>query len=211
MTANHKPVITAIHEGLDKLLAVRHSPYAQNIFQTDKYVRDQKLFAKIKRLQISLENFDAADQGIGLIALIGHFSAGKSSTINAVLNIWGTPWERKTGRDPTDRKISVICLPENREQFRSLEILPGGDFTVEPIQHDLLRSVCLVDTPGVADPELQATDESLDKPIFDEETVRDFLPACDHVIYVFNGTNPFDTADIPALRMLADHLPFLLV
>ena len=208
--ASHdRPVIAAIHNGLSALLRVKDAPYAKNIFQADKYIRDQRLFSKIRRLQISLENFDAANQGIGLIALVGHFSAGKSSAINAVLGLWGTPQERRNGKEPTDKKISVICLPRYRNQFRSLETLPGGEFTVQPVEHNLLNSICLVDTPGSADPELQAQDGALEEPKFDEETVRDFLPACDHIVYIFNGTNPFDTADIPALRMLLERLSFL--
>lgn len=206
--AVQRPIIKAIDHGLEQLLKVEVAEYAKGIFKVDKYVRDKMLFAKVRRLRISIENFDSANQGIGLVAFIAHFSAGKSSTINNVLQISGTAQERATGRHPTDDKITIVCRPEYREQFRSLITLPGGHFQLQPIEHDLLRNICIVDTPGAGDPShaSAAKEGSLE---FDDETVRDFLPACDHIIYLFNAVTPFDSADMPALKMVNEFLPFI--
>jgi hypothetical protein len=65
------------------------------------------------------------------------------------------------------------------------------------VNHDLLRNLILVDTPGAGDPVLV------------QELVRDFLPICDLILYFLSATSPLNTADLPVLLEKHSHLPFI--
>jgi len=89
------------------------------------------------------------------VVLLGRFSAGKSTLINAILKQCGGEQMRTTGLGPTDKQATVIL-----HQSARTGLLPSaaGAAQVEGLSlilqyHNLdrLRPVFLVDTPGLLD------------------------------------------------------------
>ncbi|XP_054460292.1 titin-like [Anoplopoma fimbria] len=100
-----------------------------------------------------------------MVLFLGPWSVGKSSMINYLLGLHGTPHELYTGAEPTTSEYTVIM---NGEKFRSIEgIVMAADSSrsFSPLEkfgqgflerlvgiempHKLLERVTFVDTPGV--------------------------------------------------------------
>lgn len=158
-------------------------------------------FLELRRLERSLDQYQSRKgQQLTYIGLLGHFSAGKSSTINALLedgNKTGDNGQRKTGQHPTDRAVTLITHSDNAQSLIGMH--RRGEVEVGAALQDipLLRETVLVDTPGSGDP------------LIVEEMVRDFLPICDHLLYVFSAAVPLDTTDLPILQKAHGELPFI--
>ncbi|XP_056264244.1 proteoglycan 4-like isoform X2 [Pseudoliparis swirei] len=100
-----------------------------------------------------------------MVLFLGPWSVGKSSMINYLLGLHGTPQELYTGAEPTTSEFTVIM---NGEKFRSIEgIVMAADSSrsFSPLEkfgqgfleklvgiempHKLLERVTFVDTPGI--------------------------------------------------------------
>ncbi|XP_034397122.1 sarcalumenin [Cyclopterus lumpus] len=100
-----------------------------------------------------------------MVLFLGPWSVGKSSMINYLLGLHGTPQELYTGAEPTTSEYTVIM---NGEKFRSIEgIVMAADSSrsFSPLEkfgqgflerlvgiempHKLLERVTFVDTPGI--------------------------------------------------------------
>lgn len=103
-----------------------------------------------------------------LVVLLGPFSAGKSSLINALLN---QPDLLKTGVTPTTDRISILRYGDEVQR------IDAGDTTNLLAPAPLLKTVSLVDTPGL---------ESVFK-THDEQS-RKFLHRSDAVLLVMLAT-----------------------
>ena len=97
------------------------------------------------------------------VVLLGRFSAGKSSLINAFLQHYGSSGTRATGLEPTDKQVTVVL-----HQAKHTGLLPstagvahvqGLSLIVQPHAVEPLRPLLLVDTPGLLDE--QELDDSL--------------------------------------------------
>lgn len=140
----------------------------------------------------SLTQFSEAASGLRYVGFIGHFSAGKSSTINSLLGS-----ERDVGLHPTDTGITFITHPRNQRDVigssgaRTLGV--GAFFFETPSLLDFV----FVDTPGSGDPNIVS------------ELVREFLPVCDRIVYMISATQPFTEAEIPILKRASEELAFV--
>ncbi|MCY0970275.1 P-loop NTPase family protein [Chryseobacterium wangxinyae] len=152
----------------------------------------------LDRLISSLEQYIAKEQNLVYIGFVGHFSSGKSSTINNVLNISGGSDERPTDLNPTDTNITLITDKSNSAKIIHMSkesvYVPVRTITIES---NFLNDLVIADTPGSGDPNIA------------NELIQDFLPICDYIFYFISAANPIDQADIPLLRQKNQKLPFI--
>lgn len=152
----------------------------------------------LERLISSLEQYIAKEQNLVYIGFVGHFSSGKSSTINSILKISGTPDERHTDLNPTDTTITLITDKTNSQKVMHMTkesiYVPVRTFMIDSVY---LENLVIADTPGSGDPNIV------------NELIQDFLPICDYILYFISAANPIDQADIPLLRQKHLRLPFI--
>jgi GTP-binding protein EngB required for normal cell division len=119
-----------------------------------------------------------------LLMFVGTFSAGKSSLINALI---GEPL-LKTGPTPTTDRIRILRYGDEPLQLESGRSL-------ETVYHpsDLLRTVSLVDTPGL-------------ESIFShhEAMTREYLHRADAVFFVMLASQAMSSQNLDALQTLRD-------
>lgn len=187
----------AILLGLNALLTLLAKPIARDALDLEKNARTAEQYNILQRLQRSLTQYLQREGELFYVGLLGHFSSGKSSTINSILAIWNTPEERATDLNPTDKTITLITRDTNEK--RLLGVIKEGSITIrsQSVEHSLLDHVVLADTPGTGDPQLL------------EEIARDFLPICDVILFFFSATSPLDQTDMPILSELHRRLPFI--
>lgn len=187
----------AISAGLQRLRELLDNPVATSALELDKSATTAREYDVLKRLHKSLLQYVQRDSTLFYVGILGHFSAGKSSTINSLLCAWGTNHERATDLNPTDTTITLITKEDNAPSL--LGVIKEGHVTIrlEPVESELLDEIVLVDTPGTGDPQ------------FIEEVARDFLPICDMILFVFSATSPLDKSDVPLLLELHKRLPFI--
>jgi len=129
---------------------------------------------------------------------MGHFSAGKSSTINSLLALdEDSGQSRRVGLNPVDTSITLITHSENRDLiFNSTKegLIP---IRASYVDHEILRNIVIADTPGAGDPGLA------------KEMAKDFLPICDLIIYFLSAAIPLDNADVPLLQEKYSQLAFI--
>lgn len=121
-----------------------------------------------------------------LMVLIGPFSSGKSSIINALL---GKEDFLRIGPVPTTDKISILRWGDEPQNVGSAG---GADTVFYP--SPLLRKVSLVDTPGL---------ESVFKD--HEETTRKFLHRADVVLLVMLATQAMTQRNLEYLKMFKEY------
>jgi len=152
----------------------------------------------LKRTIRSLEQYINKERSLIYIGFVGHYSSGKSSTLNNLFDFSGTENVRKTGLNPTDKAITLMTHPKNSNSL-TLMTRNGGEVPIHTtiIDHPLLEKIVISDTPGSGDPDVV------------NEMIQDFLPICDIIIYLVSATNPIDQADLPLLKQKSDKLPFI--
>lgn len=179
---------------LEKLL---EKPNAGEALDLTKNARTTEQFTVMRRLRKSLSQYLNRKNDLLYVGFIGHFSSGKSSSINSILSGWGTEEERATDLNPTDTTITLITNEENADSL--LGVIKEGHVTIrfEAAASPMLRRVVLVDTPGSGDTQ------------FVEEVARDFLPICDVLFFFLSASSPFDKTDLPLLEEINRRLQFI--
>ena len=152
---------------------------------------------ELNRLISTLTQYINKSNSLEYIAFVGHFSSGKSSTINTLLDLWKSPSKRNTNQQPTDTAITLITHPENSD--RLIGSHKKGELIVnsKEIDYAPLKDKVIIDTPGSGDPTILG------------EMVKDYLAMCDKIIYTFTAATPLDTNDIPILQKAYKELPFI--
>lgn len=187
----------AVLGGLKNLRALLDEPLARHALDLANNAKTNEKHGILRRLTKSLTQYSERDGHLFYVGALGHFSSGKSSTINSILDIWGGQSERETGLNPTDETITLITRDTNNGAL--LGVVREGHVTIrsEFIDIPFLEHIVIADTPGTGDPELF------------EEIARDFLPLCDLVLFFFSATSPLDKTDVPLLEILHRELPFI--
>lgn len=190
----------SILDGLRALANLLDEPVARDALDLAERTGRAQTHAQydlLRRLRRSLSQYLERDGDLFYVGLLGHFSAGKSSTINSILGLWNTDNERQTDLNPTDTTITLITREENVKSL--LGVIKEGHVTIryQGVDNPLLENVVLADTPGTGDPHLI------------QEISRDFLPMCDVILFFFSATSPLDQTDIPLLAELHHRLPFI--
>lgn len=197
MTSETDVRAEAVLAGLAELQTLLEEPITRHALDLANNAKTAHHHAVLNRTHRSLTQYLKLEGDLFYIGLLGHFSTGKSSTINSVLDTWGSGDERPTDLNPTDDTISLITRPANEKHL--LGVIREGTVTIrsKPIDSPLLDNIVLVDTPGTGDPALV------------EEIARDFLPICDVILFFFSAASPLDKDDMPLLEELHRRLPFV--
>lgn len=197
MSSDSDSEVRSISAGLQKLRQLLENPMATNALELGRNAAAAREYDILKRLHKSLLQYVQRNGTLFYVGILGHFSAGKSSTINSLLDAWQTSDERRTDLNPTDTTITLITKERNGSSL--LGVIKEGHVTIrlEPVESELLDEIVLVDTPGTGDPQ------------FVEEVARDFLPICDLILFLFSAASPFDKSDAPLLLELHKRLPFI--
>lgn len=121
-----------------------------------------------------------------LIVLVGPFSSGKSSLINALL---GDKDLLRVGVTPTTDHINILRYGDESQHM-------GTAGSTETVFHqsDLLKNVCLVDTPGL---------ESIHQ--HHEEITKKFLHRSDLVLLVMLATQAMSQANMEYMKMFKEY------
>ena len=142
--------------------------------------------------------------GTPCMVFLGNHSSGKSSIINWLL---GEERVQDVGLAPTDDGFTVIMYGQTSEdvcgpaalarlpaEFAGLKLF-GGDFLhrlcVKVRPYELLKSVTLIDTPGMIDSAEHTVNRSYDF----EGVVRVFAELCDMVFYLLDPDKPGTTGE----------------
>jgi len=183
--------------GLSALEDLLNQPIAREALDIANIAKTASMQDDLRRLKRSLTQYLEREGDLYYVGLLGHFSTGKSSTINSLLGLWSQPLERSTGLNPTDTTITLITNQKNGSSL--LGVIREGHVAIryQAVEAPLLTNIVIADTPGTGDPHLI------------EEIARDFLPICDVVLFLFSAASPLDQTDIPLLRELHNQLPFI--
>lgn len=191
------PQSEAILSGLRELEVILERPLADRALDLSENAATARHKEMLRRLKNSLVQFVERRGDLVYVAFIGHFSSGKSSTINSLLGLWQTKRARLVDLNPTDKVITLITHDANANSVLGIVNQGSVPTHLETVEHEFLRQLVLVDTPGTGDPHLM------------EEMARDFLPVCDLVLFFLSATNPLDSSDKPLLSELHKRLPFI--
>jgi predicted GTPase len=180
----------AILTGLEALASLLENPLARDALDlAEKTGRAQTHahYTLLRRLRKSLSQYLERHGNLFYIGLLGHFSSGKSSTINSLLGLWNTDNERATDLNPTDTTITLVTLEDNIKSL--LGVIKEGNVTIrsQALHSPVLENIVLADTPGTGDP------------LLIQEIARDFLPICDVILFFFSAASPLDQTDTPLL------------
>jgi predicted GTPase len=152
----------------------------------------------LSRLKLSLTQYTAREKNLVYVGFMGHFSTGKSSTINSLLNLNPDSKDsRKVALNPVDQSITLITHEENRDALMNVTKESLVSIRSSFIENDFLKNVVIADTPGTGDP------------ILVHAIAQDFLPICDLIVYFFSSTAALTSTDLTLLTEKSSELPFI--
>jgi predicted GTPase len=182
-------------EELEKYLQEKLVREALDLDSNAETSRYKELLLRLKR---SLAQYTEQDKRLVYVGFMGHFSTGKSSTINSLLGLKESSEKaRRVGLNPVDKSITLITHDDNKDCIFSTTREGTVSIRSSLIDNELLRDLVIADTPGAGDP------------ILAHEIAQDFLPICDLIIYFFSAAIPLDNADIPLLKEQSTQLSFI--
>src|SRR4051812_5265078 len=91
-----------ILQGIKNLLSLLKEELVENILEINTSAESKEYFSLLKRIERSVDQYVRRDKNLFYIGFLGHYSSGKSSTINSVLNLNGSKHERSVNINPTD-------------------------------------------------------------------------------------------------------------
>ena len=152
---------------------------------------------ELRSLAESISHYGMVVEQKKHVGFVGHYSAGKSSTINSLVS----GKVQNTDLNPTDKLLTLISSETTSKDIRQAI---GGDrsgvgsrLVVKASDAPLLTDLILIDTPGSGDPGVM------------ESIAQNYLPVCDLIVYVISAANPVDMADLTILRRVAERLNFI--
>ena len=154
---------------------------------TLEYLTRCRAWTQLRNIAKSIPDLLQQSENTALVGFLGHFSSGKSSLINALLNIstdQNPGYKRAVGLHPTDTKITLISHRDRAHSIRAsayttidaLEVVHGPDL-------DFLEHATLVDTPGLGNEAAE------------HEAVIKFLHLCHVLVITIDGRRPFADKD----------------
>ncbi|MBS2213937.1 50S ribosome-binding GTPase [Carboxylicivirga mesophila] len=182
----------------EELISLSKDELTKSILEIETNVESRSNYDALRRIHKSVGQYIEKKRELVYIGFMGHFSSGKSSTINSLLNLSGKN-AREVDLHPSDKAISLITHPSNEPSF--IKLVSYGNIPVKPVyvEHDFLKNIVFIDTPGAGD-----TD-----PLIISELMQDYLPICDLLLYFFSSTNPLDENDLPLLKAKEENLSLI--
>ncbi|WP_162418725.1 P-loop NTPase family protein [Cyclobacterium roseum] len=182
-------------EGIKKLKKEFQHDLAEKVLELSTNFKSIEYFNQLERIERTTDQYRKRTNNLFYIGFLGHFSSGKSSTINSILKLHGTIDEKLSDHNPTDDQITLITSINNNNDVIKLTRSGKVPVVISQIEgNGALKDKVIMDTPGSGDPSTY------------EEIVRDSLPLCDLIIYCMAATHPFTNSDIPLLQEKEKHL-----
>jgi hypothetical protein len=163
----------------------------------------QALLPLAQRVAFDLPVTQRDAPGRPSVLFLGNHSSGKSSFINDLI---GLPIQ-KTGLAPTDDGFTLITFGEQRDEFDGQTVvthpeLPyrvlerhGAVFLsrlrLKTVPHELLKTVTLIDSPGMIDAAREGNTRGYDFPA----VVREFAESADLILFFFDPHKPGTTGE----------------
>ena len=128
----------SISLGLTRLQELLENPVATGALELGKNAAAAKEYDVLRRLRKSLLQYLERNGALFYVGILGHFSAGKSSTINSLLDTWDSKHERVTDLNPTDTTITLITKEKNASSL--VGVIKEGHVTIrlEPVDNPFL-------------------------------------------------------------------------
>lgn len=186
--------LTALHQAV----AALDNPNSLSILNIDEDLLDApqttreyldrcRAWAQLRNIAHSIPDLLNQSDSIALVGFLGHFSSGKSSLINALLEVADTAspgYKREVGLHPTDTGITLITHRDHAHLVRksaysaidAIEVVHGPAL-------DFLEHATLVDTPGLGNDAAE------------HEAVTRFLHLCHVLVITIDGRRPFADKD----------------
>ena len=154
---------------------------------TLEYLERCRAWSRLRNIAKSIPDLLKQSDSIALVGFLGHFSSGKSSLINALLDISNDEnpgYKRDVGLHPTDSGITLITHQDHARLVRrsgytaidSVEVVHGPASA-------FLEHATLVDTPGLGNEAAE------------HEAVARFLHLCHVLVMTIDGRRPFADKD----------------
>ena len=184
----------SVKNSIEKLLYILEDNFSKKAFKfnDNQNTKDNKndLINLLKRADV----YSKRDHSKLYIIFAGTFSSGKSSTINSILKLWETDDERETDIQTTDTAISIIINKEGEKNaYKDLFVSNTESLIkISILKNDFLDNITILDTPGAGEK------------ISYEDLVKNFLPTCDLVVYLFNAIQAYNRVDKEMLKALTD-------
>ena len=150
---------------------------------TLEYLDRCRAWTQLRNIAQSIPDLLNQSDSIALVGFLGHFSSGKSSLINALLEVEDTAnpgYKREVGLHPTDTTITLITHRDHAHLVRksAYSAIDAVDVVHGPAL-DFLEHATLVDTPGLGNEAAE------------HEAVTRFLHLCHVLVITIDGRRPF--------------------
>lgn len=132
----------------------------------------------------SIEDVKHSKEVLPFVGFLGHFSSGKSSLINAYLDLGsssngGVSKRRQVGQHPTDSCITLICDVEDVDSIGAAKLASINNVEIMHVSNsESLKGKFLVDTPGLGNTAAEY------------ELAEQFLHLCHVIVITIDGSVP---------------------
>jgi GTPase SAR1 family protein len=166
-------------------------------------IYDDSLLPLAGSLAFELPTSEKDATGLPSVLFLGNHSSGKSSFINYLVD---TDLQ-KTGLAPTDDGFTIITFGEKPDEFDGQTVVTHPDLTYKHLQrlgpaflsrlrlktypHPLLKSLILIDSPGMIDAAGTAKNRGYDF----AGSVRHFAETSDLILFFFDPDKPGTTGE----------------
>jgi ribosome biogenesis GTPase A len=144
MTNDEDVISKNLLRQLRLLESILQNPAAKHSFDVDVNADCSEKFHDLERLQRSLSQYCNRAGALTYIGFIGHFSSGKSTTLNSILDQKHSQGARLTGLNPTDKAVTLITHPQNSGSLigmhRRGELEVGTSFQETELLKSLLQN-----------------------------------------------------------------------
>ena len=180
----------ALYEAVSAL----DNPESLSILNIDKDLLDSPLttlefvgrcraWTQLRNITKSIPDLLSQTDSIALVGFLGHFSSGKSSLINALLDVptgEDPEYKREVGLHPTDTRITLITHRDHAKFIKksAYTAIDAVDVVHGPAL-EFLEHATLVDTPGLGNEAAE------------HEAVTRFLHLCHVLVITIDGRRPF--------------------
>ena len=154
---------------------------------TLEYLGRCRAWNQLRNIAESIPDLLNQSDSIALVGFLGHFSSGKSSLINALLDVStheSPGYKREVGQHPTDTGITLITHRDHAQLVKksAYTAVDAVDVVHGPAL-EFLRHATLVDTPGLGNEKAE------------HDAVARFLHLCHVLVITIDGRRPFADKD----------------
>jgi len=166
-----------------------------SLLASETFEAKNEIFKDLTILSSTLSNIAKRVDIPTLVGVIGRYSSGKSSLLNAFFHhIYdGNPPQeilRQVGSTSVDTTFTYITHTSSSELFPKSKSLD-----VTPVEHEFFKEINFIDTPGTG------------WEAFTETEVSNLLSAADVMLFLFKPTDVLDALSVEALSIKIKNFP----